>query len=155
MKTVGIGLYFEDMAVGTKFKTIGRTILEPDIVNFINCTGMVELLFTNLEFLKHESPIKQRIAPAALVYAMAEGLIIQSTLQTTGMAFLEMDLKTHGPVALGDTIHVEVEVIEAKLSKSKPGRGVVRTRNQVVKQDGTVALTYTPARMMKCRPAGA
>ena len=25
------------------------------------------------------------------------------------------------------------------------------TRNQVVKQDGSVALTYTPLRMMKCR----
>lgn len=155
METVGIGRYFEDMAVGTKFKTIGRSITETDIVNFINCTGMVELLFTNLEFLKNESPIKQRIAPAALVYSMAEGLIIQSSLQYTGMAFLEMDLKTHGPVAMGDTIHVEVEVIEAKLSQSKPGRGVVRTRNQVVKQDGKVALTYTPVRMMKCRPAAA
>ncbi len=155
METVGIGRYFEDMAVGTQFKTIGRTITETDIVNFVNCTGMVELLFTNLEFLKNESPIKQRIAPAALVYSMAEGLIIQSTLQYTGMAFLEMDLKTHGPVALGDTIHVEVEVIEAKLSQSKPGRGVVRTRNQVVKQDGKVALTYTPARMMKCRGVSA
>jgi hypothetical protein len=27
----------------------------------------------------------------------------------------------------------------------------VRTRNQVVKQDGTVALTYTPLRMIKCK----
>ncbi|MBI2318511.1 MAG: MaoC family dehydratase N-terminal domain-containing protein, partial [Betaproteobacteria bacterium] len=136
METVGIGRYFEDLAVGTKFKTIGRTITETDIVNFINCTGMVELLFTNMEFLKNESPIKQRIAPAALVYSMAEGLIIQSSLQYTGMAFLEMDLKVHGPVAMGDTIHVEVEVTEAKPSQSKPGRGIVRTRNQVVKQDG-------------------
>lgn len=155
METVGIGRYFEDLPVGTKFKTIGRTITETDIVNFINCTGMVELLFTNLEFLKNESPIKQRIAPAALVYSLAEGLIIQSSLQYTGMAFLEMDLKIHGPVAMGDTIHVEVEVIEAKASQSKPGRGIVRTRNQVVKQDGKVALTYTPVRMMKCRPAAA
>ncbi len=153
METVGIGRYFEDLPVGAKFKTIGRTITEADIVNFVNCTGMVELLFTNLEFLKNESPIKQRIAPAALVYSLAEGLIIQSTLQYTGMAFLDMELKTHGPVALGDTIHVEVEVLGAKLSQSKPGRGIVRTRNQVVKQDGKVALTYTPARMMKCRSA--
>jgi len=51
----------------------------------------------------------------------------------------------------GDTIHVEVEVIEARLSKSRPGRGLVRTRNRVVRQDGTVALVYTPLRMIKCR----
>jgi hypothetical protein len=27
----------------------------------------------------------------------------------------------------------------------------VRTRNRIVKQDGTVAITYTPLRMIKCR----
>jgi hypothetical protein len=33
----------------------------------------------------------------------------------------------------------------------------VRTRNRVVKQDGTVVLEYTPLRMVKCRnsPAAA
>jgi acyl dehydratase len=54
-------------------------------------------------------------------------------------------------VFAGDTIHVECEVIEARLSRNRPGRGLVRTRNQVVKQDGSVALTYTPLRMIKCR----
>ena len=49
---------------------------------------MVEVLFTNLEFLAHESDIKQRLAPAALVYAFAEGLRVQSTMQHTGFAFL-------------------------------------------------------------------
>jgi hypothetical protein len=41
------------------------------------------------------------------------------------------------------------------LSRSRPGRGLVRTRIRVVKQDGTVALTYTPLRMVKCREVGA
>jgi acyl dehydratase len=48
---------------------------------------------------------------------------------------------------------VECEVVEARLSRNRPGRGLVRTQNQVVKQDGTVALTYTPLRMIKCRAA--
>lgn len=42
METVGIGRYFEDLPVGTKFKTFGRTITETDIVNFVNCTGTVD-----------------------------------------------------------------------------------------------------------------
>ncbi len=50
----------------------------------------------------------------------------------------------------GDTIHVECEVVERRLSNSKPGRGLVRTRNSVVKQDGSTALVYTPLRMIKC-----
>ena len=61
MEVVGLGMYYEDLPVGRQFKTVGRTITEPDIVNFVNTTGMVEVLFTNLEFLKEESDIKQRL----------------------------------------------------------------------------------------------
>lgn len=151
LETLGLGCYFEDLPVGRKFKTIGRTVTEADIVNFVNATGMTEVLFTDLEFLKEESDIKGRVAPGALGYTFAEGLLVHATMQHTGFAFLEMELKIEAPVLAGDTLHVEVEVIEARLSKSRPGRGLVRTRNKVVKQDGTVALTYTPLRMIKCR----
>ena len=52
-----------------------------------------------------------------------------------------------GGVTLTDTIRVEVEVIEARRA-SKGARGLVRTRNTVVKQDGTVPLVYTPLRLL-------
>ncbi len=153
METVGLGFYYEDLPVGRRFKTIGRTVTEADITNFVNATGMVEVLFTNIEFLREESDIKQRIAPGALGYCFAEGLLVQATMQHTGFAFLHMELDVKAPVFAGDTIHVECEVVEARLSKNRPGRGLVRTRNQVVKQDGTVALIYTPLRMIRCRSA--
>ena len=78
---------------------------------------------------------------------------MQSTMQHTGLAFLHMELNVENPVFAGDTIHAECEVVEARLSRSRPGRGLVRTRIRVVKQDGTLALTYTPLRMVKCRSA--
>jgi len=43
--------------------------------------------------------------------------------------------------------------MEARRSRSRPDRGLVRTRVRVVKQNGTIALTYTPLRMVKCRKA--
>jgi acyl dehydratase len=153
METLGLGLHFEDLPVGRQFKTIGRTVTEVDIVNFVNCTGMVEVLFTNAEFMKNESDIKGRLAPAMLAYAFAEGLLIQCTMQHTAYAFLGMQFDIKGPVFAGDTIHVECEVIEARPSKSRPGRGLVRTRNVIRKQDGSVAIEYSPLRMVKCRPA--
>ena len=76
---------------------------------------------------------------------------MQSTMQHTGFAFLHMELTVQSPVVAGDTIHAQCEIVEARLSKSRPGRGLVRTRVNVVKQDGTVALVYTPLRMVKCR----
>ena len=151
METVGLGFYFEDLPVGRQFKTIGRTVTEADITNFVNCTGMVEVLFTNLEFLAHESDIKGRPAPGALVYAFAEGLLTQATMQHTGFAFLHMELNVEGPVLAGDTIHVECEVVESRRSASRPNRGLVRTFNRVRRQDGTVVLTYNPLRMVKAR----
>jgi acyl dehydratase len=153
METVGLGIHFEELPVGRQFQTIGRTVTEADIVNFVNCTGMVEVLFTNVHFLQTASDIKGRVAPGALVYCFAEGLLVQATMQHTGFAFLHMEFNVEKPVFAGDTIHVECEVIEARLSRNRPGRGLVRTRNQVVKQDGTVALTYTPLRMIKCKQA--
>src|SRR5712691_10215718 len=151
VETVGLGFFFEDLPVGRQFKTIGRTVTEADITNFANCTGMVEVLFTNTEFLAQESDIKGRPAPGALVYCFAEGLLVQATMQHTGFAFLHMELTIENPVVAGDTIHAECEIIEARRSKSRPGRGLVRTRVRVVKQDGTTALVYTPLRMVKCR----
>lgn len=153
MEIVGLGFFYEDLPLGRSFQTIGRTVTEADIVNFVNCTGMTEVLFTNLEFLANASDIKGRVAPAALVYTFAEGLLVQATMQHTGYAFLNMELDVKAPVFAGDTIHVECEVIEARTT-SKPGRGLVRTRNRVVKQDGTVAVVYTPLRLVKRRPEG-
>jgi|SRR5665213_3662692 len=54
----------------------------------------------------------------------------------------------------GDTIHVEMEVIEARLTKTRPDRGLVRTRNEVKRHDGTVLLTYTPLRLLKAHGGG-
>ena len=151
MDLVGIGLHFEDLPVGRRFMTVGRTITETDIVLFVNTTGMTEVLFTNLEFLRHESDIKGRVVPGSLVFCFAEGLLTQATMQKTGYAFLGMQMDIKAPTFAGDTIHVECEVIEARLSNSRPGRGLVRTRNQVFKQDGTLVQEYTPLRMVKCR----
>ena len=123
-------------------------------MNFIGVTGMTEVLFSNVEFLRNESDIRQRVVPAAMVYSFAEGLLIHATMQHTGFAFLHMELNVVGPSLVGDTIHVECEVIESRRSASRPNRGLVRSRNSVVKQDGKVVLTYTPLRMVKARGEG-
>jgi acyl dehydratase len=150
---LGLGLYFEDLPLGRRFRTVGRTLTEADLVNFISVTGMTEVLFSNMEFLRTESDIKHRVVPAAMVYSFAEGLLIHATMQHTGFAFLNMELNVEGPTFAGDTIHVACEVIESRRSASRPDRGLVRTRNLVTKQDGKVVLTYTPLRMVKARDA--
>jgi acyl dehydratase len=154
LEILGKGCYYEDLPLGRKFRSIGRTLFEADLVNFVTVTGMTEVLFTNLEFLREESDIKRQVIPGAMVFTFIEGLLVQSTMQHTGFAFLGMDFKVESPTFVGDTIHVECEVIESRRSAKRPNRGLVRTCNKVYKQDGALVLTYTPLRMVKARTEG-
>lgn len=148
---LGTGFYWDDVEIGYRFRTLGRTITEADITLFVGTVGMVEEMFTNLDYIGSQSIIGSRPAPGSLVFCMAEGLLMQSTMQRTGMAFMEADIKVHKPTNAGDTIHVECEIIEAR-GTSKPDRGLVRTSNRVVNQHGDTVLTYNPLRMVKTRP---
>ena len=152
MKTLGIGLYWDSLAIGEKFRTLNRTVTEPDIVNFIGVTGMVETLFTDLTFGDHGGgPMGGRVAPAALVYTMTEGLLVQSTMQTTGLALLEVEKKVLAPVFASDTIHAEVEVVAIRPT-SKGNRGIVTTINNVMNQKGEKVIEYRAVRMMAGQP---
>lgn len=153
MKTLGIGLYWNDLEVGQKFRTLNRTITEPDLVNFIGVTGMVETLFTDLTFGDHGGPLEGRVVPAACTYTIIEGLLVQSTMQTTGLALLEVEKKVLKPVFAGDTVHAEVEVVALRQT-SKGNRGIVTTVNDVVNQKGETVITYRAVRMMAGRPDG-
>ena len=112
MDYVGLGLHWNDLTVGQKFRTINRTITEADLVNFINATGMVEMIFTDATYAGQGAIQGSRPVPGALAYCFSEGLLVQSTMQHTGLAMLETTLKILGPTNVNDTIHVEVEVAD-------------------------------------------
>jgi acyl dehydratase len=149
---VGRGFYYEDLRLGFRFRTHRRTIAESDLANFINLTWLTEELFAVVENPTADSSraIKGRPVPGALVYSFAEGLLLP-TMQDTGLAFLNATLNVKGPTAVGDTIHVEAEVTEYRLT-SKGDRGLVRFANQVVNQEGRTVLEYNPLRMLKRKP---
>ncbi len=150
MKLLGEGFHWDELKVGERFRTFGRTVTETDIVNFVSSVGMLESLFLDAEYRAAHSAIDGRPAPAALVYSLAEGLTLNATGQGTGLAFLHMELNVEGPVIQGDTIHVEIEVVELRATK-KDNRGLVRTRNRIINQRGETVITYTPLRLMAGR----
>jgi acyl dehydratase len=53
---------------------------------------------------------------------------------------------------VGDTIHVEAEVIEHRLT-SKGDRGLARFANKVINQRGETVIEYNPLRLLKRRQA--
>lgn len=149
LKQLGHGFFWQDLAVGARFQTFGRTITETDIITFVNCTGMTEPLFVDAEYRKAHSAMTGHVAPGALVYAIAEGLILSGTAHGTGLAFLHTEIDVKGPVLAGDTIHVEMEVVEARATSK--GRGLVRTKNEVRNQRDELVVVYNPLRLMRGR----
>jgi acyl dehydratase len=145
LSVVGRGFCFEDLRIGFRFRTHRRTIGEADLAQFVNVTWLTEELFTVTDDAGRA--IKGRAVPAALVYAFAEGLLLP-TMQDTGLAFLNATLDVKAPTLVGDTIHVEAEVIEHRLT-SKGDRGLVRFANKVVNQAGRSVLEYNPLRLLK------
>ena len=149
MKLLGHGFYWQDLKVGDKYKTYGRTIADYDITAFCNVVGFVEPLFTSAEYRKHHSALPGFPAPGALVMSVAEGLALAGTGHGTGLAFLHADVDVKAPVVAGDTIAVEIEITESRASSK--GRGLVRSRNTVVNQRGETVMVYTPLRLMAGR----
>jgi acyl dehydratase len=143
------GKTWEEMQVGSRFRTASRTITETDLVNFITLFGFNEPLFWDAQHAA-TAGFKGRLVPGALTYSMAEGLVIQShVLHGTGLAFMGMQLDVKKPVYVGDTIHAIVEVTESRPASSGPERGVVTTRISVCNQDDQEVLVFTPVRLIR------
>ena len=141
MMLVGRGFAFNDLKPGFRFRTHRRTISEADRAAFVSLSWLTEELFA----VDEEN--KPRLVPGALVYSFAEGLLLP-TMQDTGLAFLNATLDVKAPTVVGDTIHVECEVLEQRLA-SKGERGLVRFANRVVNQRGETVLEYNPLRLLK------
>jgi acyl dehydratase len=147
------GLSWEEHSVGARYRTLGRTVSETDIVNFVNLCGFTEPLFMDMEYVRRESVFGRRAAPGALTFALSEGLIMQTGLiHGTGLAFLGGDVRVVAPVLEGDTIRVEVEVVDKRETR-KPDRGIVTYQHRVLNQRDELVMEVRVLRMIRRVPA--
>ncbi len=146
---LGQGFYWQDLRVGAEFETFSRTITESDLVQFINCTGMLEAIF--IEEGYSGGAIKGRPVPGALTYTFIEGFILQSMIQGTGLAMLELQQTIHAPVQVGDTIRARIVVDDIRPT-TQSGRAVVTSTVHVLNQVGTEVMTYVAKRLLAGKP---
>jgi acyl dehydratase len=149
------GTFFEGFHAGDRFVTGRRTITEHDILQFVTLVGLTEPLFLDLEYIRKESIYGERIAPGSLTFSMAEGLTVQTGLiHGTGLAFAGLDrMRLFGPVKVGDTIQVEIEVLDTKPVPQRGG-GIVRYRHWVKNQRGETMMEYDVVRLIRGEKAG-
>jgi 3-hydroxybutyryl-CoA dehydratase len=120
------GMYFEEFEAGQKIRTTGRTVTETDVVNFAGVSADFNEVHTNAEY-GTATPFGQRVAHGLLGLSIASGLAWQTgILEGTIIAFRQIDSwKFVKPVFFGDTIHVELEILQTKAIPRLGGGSVV------------------------------
>lgn len=134
------GLYFEELEIGAELTTAGRTITEADLVNFAGLSGDYNSIHTDAEYSK-ESFYERRVAHGLLVVSLASGLAVRSgIMEETVIAWRDIgEWRFSQPVFIGDTIHVQLEVV-GKKSMPRLSGGKVNFGVSVVNQDGTIVM---------------
>lgn len=135
-----LGYRYEDLSVGMKFRSPGRTILDADLIQFAGMTGDYSELHTSDVYAK-ASQFGRRVAHGMLGLAYAHGLMWPRTgeLRETAIAFLGIeDWRFVGPIFVGDTIFVEYEIASLRDSKSRPTQAIATFDVKLVNQDGVV-----------------
>lgn len=145
---LGQGFVWQDLHVGQRLRTFRRTITESDLIQFIGVTGMLEAIF--IEDGYDGAAMPGRPVPGALTYTLIEGFILQTMIQGTGLAMLELHQKILAPVQVGDSIEAMVEVTQIRPT-SRNGRAVVTSRIDVFNQKGVLVMTYTATRLLAGR----
>lgn len=147
-------LYLSDFHVGDKFITMNQTITESAVIMFAGITGDFHPLHTDDEYAKKQ-PAGCRIAHGLLTAGVAVGLLTRiGIIDRSAIGQLNATWKFPAPVKFNDTIHVEIEILNIKRSRSKPDRGVLTMQMNVVNQRGeVVAINQTESMLKWERPA--
>jgi 3-hydroxybutyryl-CoA dehydratase len=123
---------FDTLTVGERFVTRGRTIGEADITSFATLSGDTHPQHTDAEWAAG-SRFGERIAHGLLVLSYAAGLMPFDPERIVALRRVG-DAVFKQPVRIGDTIHVEGEVVEK--SDIDTAHGLVGTRWRVLNQHG-------------------
>jgi acyl dehydratase len=128
-------VYLDDLAVGRKFVS-GETA-----VTLEGCKAFAAQFdpqpFHLDEAAAGESVFGRLAASGWYTAALSMRLIVEGELTIAGgLIGLSSDMKWPRPTYPGDTLRVECEVLEVRVSESKPDRGVVTMRNVTLNQRG-------------------
>ncbi len=139
---------FKDYHLGEKILTSCITVTESHVVNFASYTGDFYPLHMDEEFAK-TSMFKGRIAHGPLIFSLSVGLVgMTGYYKDSIIAFVGGDeMRFFNPVMIGDTIKVEVEVVE-KMETSKPGKGIIKFKYTVYNQNKVKIMSIVMSQMV-------
>ncbi len=143
--------YFEDYTPGAVFEYGAMTVSQADVI----------------EFAQRFDPQPFHINPDAAARGPFGGLIASgwhtaslvmrlfvdhylSSVASLGSPGVD-ELRWTRPVRPGDSLRIRVSVLDARRSRSKPDRGIVRSHVEVLNQDGDVVMSLKALNLLRCR----
>ena len=145
--------YFEDIAVGDTFHSEAFLVTEEAITAFAREFDVQPF---HLDHAAAEQSVFAGLSASGWhTAAIAMRLFTTGPLQFEGGCVgLGVD-ELRWPVAVrpGDMIRLETEILELRISRSKPAHGIIRIRNVAKNDRNDTVLSYTANALVQRRPA--
>ncbi len=143
--------YFEDYIVGQAEEVGSASLSEAEIIDFAR-------KYDPQDF--HIDPEKAAAGPyggliasgwqtAAVVMRLLVDRYL-SSVSSLGSPGID-ELRWLAPVRPGDVLTVRVEVTDARLSNSKPDRGLLHSLIEIFNQDGVLVMSLKAVNVVACR----
>ena len=144
--------YFEDFKVGDRFVSGGLTMTEAGMIEFARQWDPPPF-HIDVEFSKkwaYEGLIASGLHTmcATLKLWLELGVFKACSLGSPGLG----ETQFPRPVRPGDTIKVVTDIVELRLSGSKPDRGIGRIRQVTINQRGEPVMEQETTVFLKRRP---
>jgi len=142
-KAYEFGRYFEDFEVGAIYMhKPGKTITESDnnIFSLLTMNHHPVHLDWNYAATQHHGKV---LVVGTLVFSLAVGLTVRDV---SGKAIANLayhEINHTAPVFIGDTIYARTEVLEKRISRSKPDRGIIRVKTEVLNQNNEQVMSFS------------
>ena len=139
--------FYDDFSVGEKF-SLGTVVMkEEEMINFAT-------QFDPQRFHLDPEAAAQTIyggliasgwhTGSLMMKLLAEGFLGEHSLGAAGLS----ELSWPAPVRVGDVLTLTVEIMKKRESKSRQYLGLIEIKNQLVNQNGEVALQAVPTMLI-------
>jgi acyl dehydratase len=150
--------YFEDFQIGEKHDFGHYDVDRDEVISFANRYDPQPFHLSDKEAAK--TPFGRLAASGWHSCGMLMHMLVNFWQSTPGMQEASLgaigvdELRWLKPVYPGDTLSVEMEVIEKRESASRPDMGILKTRTTLINQNGEPVMSLVPISMWRRRPAG-
>jgi itaconyl-CoA hydratase len=138
-----VGFGYEDFMVGTIIEhRPGRTVTEMDNVLMCTLTGNSAPIHLDAHYCS-KTEWGRTLMCSLVTLAIIGGMTVRSTSGLTVGNLGWREIVLEAPVFVGDTLYAETEIIDKRLSRSRPHNGIVTCRTSGLNAVGRRVMHYT------------